>query len=201
MDGGQLDGSTLSLVLSDLPLPPPAPPSPSPSPVRPRRYSPTPRRRSRSPPPRRASPGPYGRSEPAVRGGWGARGGRGGRAYGSARRSPEFGRRGVSPLPYRRGRADSRSRSRSPVRRRYVSARKSSSLPLRVADFLALVHPSRSRSTQFDSTGEAGPSRTRDLARAREAILGRPSAKLPDCTSCLPPLLLIRKAPLRLTRL
>lgn len=200
MDGGQLDGSALSLVFSDLPLPPPAPPSPSPSPVRPRRYSPPPRRRSRSPSPRRASPGPYGRSEPAVRGGWGARGGRGGRAYESARRSPEFGRRGNSPLPYRRVRADSRSRTRSPVRRRYVSARKPSSLPLRVADFLALAHSSCSRLTRFDSTDEAGPSRTRDLARAREATLGRPSAELPDRTSCLPPLLLHRSAPPRPTK-
>lgn len=103
MHGGQLDGSVLEIVLSDLPLPAL---ERSPSPVRrrepPRRRSRSPigaRRRSPSPPYRRGGP-------PPARGGWGA-------PQGGRRPSPSYGG------PRGAGRR-SPSRSRSPVRRRCV---------------------------------------------------------------------------------
>jgi hypothetical protein len=118
MDGGQLDGSVLEIVLSDLPLPER---SPSPLPVRRRSPLPSPRRRSRSPlgvrrGGRSPSP-PYRRGyEPPARGGWGTgMGGRDVRLVPASYGGRPTGRRSPSPRP--RGRRPL-SRSRSPVGRR-----------------------------------------------------------------------------------
>ena len=122
MDGGQLDGSVLEIVLSDLPLPER---SPSPPPVRRRSpLPPPPRRRSQSPlgvrRNRRSLSPPYRRGfeQQPVRGGWGTgRGGRDVRPVAPSYGGRPAGRRSPSPRP--RGRP--LSRSRSPVGRRCVA--------------------------------------------------------------------------------